>query len=303
MHFEASYQAVINLCESTFAEDWAEFREFVRPYILDRPETGLVLAGCNAVGGDLVNAVPVAAAVAFANAGMDIMDELADEPTDSTESPRDRARYWNMALAAHVSGLDLLRQSELPGSIRNRVFNAFFESYFPLIRGFDLDIKGQFSKLEDYWRVLELRMGARFGTAAACGALAGTDHSPSIRAAGICGHHFGLALYIIRNHQDVFLPSDSYRPHRNELALPLLFGLKMDHPRCKELKLLIAQQALENSRETVVDYLKEMNAGQFLKLAAEKEKAKAIDALADFQDAPGMDAFRSFVIESLHLIP
>ncbi len=300
MDLKALYPEVREWCQKILPQDWGEYGEFVSPFLEDRQEIGLALAACWAVEGLPRDAVPVAAAIAYAGAGFEIMDDLADHREGAPkETSRERARYWNMALAAHLSSLDLLRQSGLPDLVRNRVFNAFFESYFPIIRGHDLDIKGRFTQLEDYWKVLEWKTAMVFGTAAACGTLVGTDQGAWVQAAGIFGHHFGMCIHIQKNLKDVFSTSVRTNPSRNELALPLLYSLKLNHPNRIKLNDLIEQNALEENREQVIAYLREMGADQFLNVAAEKERAKALEALAKLPDTQGRKALEAYMTEML----
>src|SRR5579871_5256204 len=126
------YPAVRRTLDDALLTDWHELGEAVG-YLFDRPmlpEAILPLACCSAVGGNAIDAVPLAAAIVAGAASMRILDDIADRDRPGQLWQRvgvDRAATYAAALEALM--FELVHQAPLKTHVTRRLGRALSRAY------------------------------------------------------------------------------------------------------------------------------------------------------------------------------
>jgi geranylgeranyl pyrophosphate synthase len=175
----------------------------------------LVLAGCEAVGGDPESALAPAAAVELIHAYSLVHDDLPaldnddlrrGQPTCHKAYSEDTAVLVGDALQS-LAFQAIADEERLPGDVRLAMLRRLARAVGPggMVGGqaLDLALEETTGDLADLKRTHRLKTGALLRTSVELGALAGGADADRIEALGAYGAHIGLAFQIADDILDV----------------------------------------------------------------------------------------------------
>lgn len=216
----------------------------------------LLTISCEAVGGNITQAMVPAAVIEMIHNTSLVMDDVID----AAETRRGRSTInhrWgnNMALIAcdALLALTIKQASKSDAKLTNAIIECAANSMLSLAEGEALELVGKDYTLKDYYKIAERKTASLFSASAEIGALVGGGTDKEIKALRQYGTSIGIAFQIRDDILDVTSSNDS-------LGKPTLIDLKMDRPT---MIMLLAQEAgltrekmLSMSREDLREELK-----------------------------------------------
>lgn len=292
------YPKVRTVLEQSIPTFWPGLRE-VMGLLLREPiptEAALPLASCRAVGSDAENAVHASAALLAFSAAMRLYDDVEDQDRpDSLWAKVGPARAFNFGSTAHVLSFDILAKAPLPSSRVGAINQCFIDSFYELAAGQDRDLAGKTNTVQDYWFTIELKTGAAFALACACGALSGTDDAALIEGCRRFGHHVGLTLQIFNDMDSIWHSKGATDFECGKVTLPLLYAMSYDHPGRSELTSYVSAKQVARNAKRIKAILDTTDTRNFLLWAALKEREQALAALEICPDREGKQALYAYI--------
>ena len=296
---KALYPKVRTILDESTPGFWPGLREVISP-LFEEPaptETALPLASCRAVGGNPEeDALHVTAALLTFSVAMRLYDDAEDQDRPNGLWARiGPARAYNIGSAVHLLSHDILSNAPLPDHRFRAVNQLFIDKFFDLAAGQDRDLGGVTTTIEDYWFTVEMKTGAAFALACACGAMVGTDDPKLIESCNHFGHHVGMTLQIFNDVDSIWHPSGITDTQQGKVTLPLLYGISFDHPRREELISYIEGKTVAAHAEDVKAILDELDTRNFMLWAALQERERALDSLSVCPQNEGKEALEAYI--------
>ncbi|WP_424359592.1 polyprenyl synthetase family protein [Methanocella sp. MCL-LM] len=213
----------------SFVIEPPELAEVVRYALCQKGKkvrASLLTISCEAVGGNIAQALVPAAVMEMIHNTSLVMDDVID----AAETRRGRSTInhrWgnNMALIAcdALLALTIRQASKSSSKMTNAIIECAANSMLSLAEGEALELVGKDYTLKDYYKIAERKTASLFSASAEIGALVGGGTDREIKALGQYGTSIGIAFQIRDDILDVTASTDS-------LGKPTLIDLKMDRP-------------------------------------------------------------------------
>ena len=269
----------------------------------------LPLLTCGIVGGDIYQAIPLAAAWVLYDIASDVFDDIQDG--DGKERP------WNSWAASRAMnvGVQLLGGAQqCLGCLRgiNGAQQEIIEQCGRVLKQAARDQNlvaptpfGQHG-LENYLRQLLTKSGEIFACIARSGTRLHTDDPRSLTAIYSYGQSLGIMIQLVDDCRDLspaIVKSDLENGH---YTLPVLYGLSQTaHPLHGQLTDLLASSTVlsDTDAERVCDILTEMEGLNHAFYLIHGYQAKAIDALQKFPQGDYRELLEQYVTSFDFLSP
>jgi geranylgeranyl diphosphate synthase type I len=194
-----------------------------------------------ACGGPVDALAPLAAAVVVMATALRILDDLADaddpDALDRAVGPG-RAAHAAAALSA-VAWQGMAALPAPPGQV-SRLRAECLAAYLRVCWGQEQDMAGQAHTLDGYLRIVQAKTVAPYEFAALAGGLMATDDAERLARCQACGAHLGWLTQILDDIEALWFPDGPSDLELGRLTYPTLFGLAMEHPRRRSLRVLLA---------------------------------------------------------------
>jgi geranylgeranyl pyrophosphate synthase len=198
----------------------------------------LPIVTCKAVGGSTEAAIPACAAIACAQVGIILIDDLLDEDPRGEYHKLGVAQTANYA-AAHLSiALQSIYCSPAPTSIKLPAARSLNQMITTVAFGQYLDTKNSGTE-EAYWEVARTKSAPFFGATLELGAFFGGAPTKTIKELAMFGGLYGEMVQIHDDLNDCMTEPAGPDWIKDRLSLPILFAQTVDHPervRFHELK-------------------------------------------------------------------
>ncbi len=225
------YQSTVDyLMTLPILQSWPEFRAIlVRMAEIEPRDWQLPLKACEAVGGSAEQALPAVAAIACAQIGIILIDDLLDD------DPRGEYRQVGPALAANfassfqAAALEALFPGPSQPTTRLSALHSLNRMILTLSFGQYLDVRTPADEV-DYWQIVQTKSGPFFGAAFRLGALLGG--APENVAGGLerFGQLYGEMIQIHDDLNDTMAVPANADWVQKRSPLPILFARLVDHP-------------------------------------------------------------------------
>lgn len=238
--FYAMQQYQLGWCDEQLAPAAAAVGKLVRPY--------LVLLACRAVGGDVQQALPLAAAVQLVHDFTLIHDDIEDQ----SDTRRGRATVWKLwglaqgintgdglLIVAHLA-LHRLVEVGVSADVAMEVLRRFDQTILTVCEGqfLDLSYEGNLGISEsDYLAMISRKTAALIAASCGLGAIVGGADAAAAKALFDFGENLGLAFQV----QDDVLgiwgdPAVTGKPaaadlYRRKISLPIIQALRSAEQR------------------------------------------------------------------------
>ena len=217
---------------------WPEFLSLFRRTAELKPRHWqLPFKICQAVGGNMEQALPAVVAFACAQISILLIDDMLDQ------DPRGEYLRIGPALAANFSatfqaaGLEAVFTGLLPASNRFFGSRSLNSMYLKVASGQYLDVQNLTAESK-YWQVVESKSGAFFGTAFYLGALSGGASDSLAARLERIGHLYGQMIQIHDDLNDSMSIPASPDWLQDRSPLPILYARLVQYPeRGRFLKL------------------------------------------------------------------
>ncbi len=270
------------------------------------PEIALPLITCQAVDGNPEEPKIMRAAVAILSSlvGLQILDDMRLKNNRHALWLRvgaERAIHYAYAFQALADQLWI--QLVRVGDVAESVFQTSHQGVMIALAGRNRALSHDNRSWEAYWKTAEMVSALPSGHWAACGAMLAMAEDSTIEACRIFGHHLGLARHLVEEYQRMWGPGVHYQIRRRDLSLPILYGLKCDHPDQAELAELIQQDRLALHEQRVMEILKAIDAKSYLIWAALQERKRALEAIKLCPSEEGKQVLETFLLSLFEPIP
>jgi len=292
------YPKVRTVLDESIPDFWPGLRGVVSG-LFEEPmptEAALPLASCRAVGGNPDDAMHVTAALLTFSVAMRLYDDTEDQDRPSGLWAKiGPARAYNFGSTVHLLSHDILSKAPLPDYRFRNVNQLFIDCFYDLAAGQDRDLAGVTTTIEEYWLTAEMKTGAAFALACACGAMVGTDDPALIDGCRHFGHHVGLTLQIFNDLDSIWHPNGITDTQQGKVTLPMLYGLSFDHPRRNELISYVENNEVAARADEVKAILDGIETRNFLLWAAIQEREHALAALSVCPENEGKEALAAYI--------
>jgi geranylgeranyl diphosphate synthase type I len=266
----------------------------VDPGKLLRPQ--LTLLACRAVGGDVQQALPLAAAIQLIHDFSLIHDDIED----NSDTRRGRPTVWKlwglaqgintgdgMFAVAHLA-LHQLGQAGVPTEVTLEVLKRFDQTILTLCEGqfLDLSFEGNLAISEaDYLAMISRKTAALLAAAAGLGAIVGGADATTAKALFDYGESLGLAFQI----QDDVLgiwgdPELTGKPfaadlYRRKVSLPIIHALHTADRRATVAQFYSLPGIGDDHVRQILDILEQAGTRGYTEGVAERYHRQALSAL------------------------
>ena len=219
--------------------EWAEARSLLKRTASLRPrDWRLPLLACEAVGGTAAEALPAAAALACAQIGILLIDDLLDQDPRGEYHSIGEAQAANFASAFLSAGTQAILHSQAEPAIKLAGIQNLDWMIVTIALGQALDVQNP-SDEAAYWRVVQTKSAPFFGTALHLGALFGGAGEEAAEGLKSLGELYGEIIQIHDDLDDTLAVPASPDWTLGRMPLPILFARSVDHPeRSRFLELL-----------------------------------------------------------------
>jgi len=279
--------------------NWPDLQKYVLSSLIEEalgPLAALPLASAAAVGGDMREAIPVAAAWEVLSLSARTLDDLEDQDRpDALWSEVGLSRAFNFSATLYAFSGKLLAVAPWPAEKYRRISLTFIEESLHLAAGQDRDCCSKTRTLEEYWHTIEEKNASAFALACAAGAQCGTLDSELVNSCRTFGYHLGLAHQLFDDFEGIWESKDLGDLELGKITLPLIYGLSIDHKDRDELYKLISDSNRIQSAERIRTILDGIHARDFVIWSALQERDLAIAALKDCPGKLGVEALTAYV--------
>jgi geranylgeranyl pyrophosphate synthase len=242
----------INEAFKHYAENWYDY---IHP--------GLVSIACEAVGGNLDEAVPVQVVMLLLSAAFDMHDDIIDGSKTKYGKPTVFGKFGkDIALlvgdAFLMKSLMLLHRLErqFPTEKINRIWDIISSRFFELgdAEALEASMKGNIDiSPEECLRILE-KKASTFEAHMQIGAIVGDGNADDIEVLGDYGKILGVLMGVREDFIDIFEPDELQNRMKNEcLPLPILYAFKNSQIKKSILEFLSNPKITEEDAERIVD--------------------------------------------------
>jgi geranylgeranyl diphosphate synthase type I len=212
------------------ARSWSEAQRIFRQAASGKPDHWLLsLKACEAVGGTPEQAVPAILAIACAQIGILLVDDMLDDDPRGEYRRIGAAQAANLASVFLSAGSQAILYSQAAPATKLAALQAYHQMIVTTAFGQSLDVENPEDE-EAYWRVVVTKSAPFFGAALYLGALLGGASEQVADPLEQVGGLYGEMIQIYDDIQDTLeIPANpDWRQGRS--PLPILFARVVDHP-------------------------------------------------------------------------
>jgi geranylgeranyl pyrophosphate synthase len=237
-------------------KEWAEAKSLVsHAASLEPRDWRLPLLACQAVGGREEQAIPACAALACAQVGIILIDDMLDDDPRGEFHRLGMAQTANCAAALISAASQAILHSPVRSSIKLAAVQNLNQMITNLAFGQSLDIQNPADEAA-YWRVVRTKSSPFFGTAFGLGAIFGGASVGLVHEIGKLGSLYGEMIQIHDDLNDSMTEPAGPDWLTGRSPLPILYAQTVDHPerdRFFELRRNISDpQALPEAKAILI---------------------------------------------------
>ena len=189
----------------------------------------LPLISCQAMGGSEEDAIPACAAIACAQVGIILIDDLLDDDPRGAYHQLGVGQTANYAAALLSSALQAIHHSSAPPAVKLAAVQGLNQMITTIAFGQYLDAQNPTNEA-GYWRVVQSKSGPFFRTALELGAFFGGTSEKNLNDIGKIGYLYGEMIQIHDDLHDCMTEPAGPDWIQGRASLPILFAQTVDHP-------------------------------------------------------------------------
>ena len=207
-----------------------EVKTILQRAVSTRPrDWQLPLVACQAVGGSDERAIPACAALACAQIGIILVDDMLDEDPRGEYHRIGTGRASNFALAFQAAGMDALTGSGASSPVRLAALDSLNRMMLTTAHGQELDIQNPADEA-CYWRIVEKKSAPFYGCALHLGAVLAEVGEEATTNLERLGRLYGEMIQIHDDLNDSMAVPANPDWLQKRKPLPILFALTVEHP-------------------------------------------------------------------------
>jgi geranylgeranyl pyrophosphate synthase len=189
----------------------------------------LPIVACQAVGGSIEQAIPASAALACAQIGVILIDDMLDDDPRGEYHRIGEAQAANFAAAFMSAGSEAILQSHAPSETKLAAVKSLSRMILTTAFGQYLDCQNPADE-EAYWLIVRSKSAPFFGSAFHLGALLGGAPSDMAENVERIGRLYGEMIQIHDDLNDTMAVPANPDWTLGRSPLPILFARLVDHP-------------------------------------------------------------------------
>jgi geranylgeranyl pyrophosphate synthase len=277
---------------------WPEVSRLLGPALAEpaAEHCAIPLAAARAVGGELRDAVPFAAAWLLIGMSVRILDDIGD-----ADNPSSIDREIGAAAAMNLGGGLLVHAScllgRLPGAPERVAClrDGYHEMAMRTFAAQGRDLTGVPLAFDTYRRVVEEKTAVPFGFAAWGSAVLHTDDPATLTACRDAGFHAGVMLQLLDDLEACWFPDGPSDLAIGKITYPIYMGIHQPGPLAAELAGLVQRPDVWHYEDRIVELLDELGIRDRIVWAAIRERDAALAALGRCPDPAGREILRAYV--------
>ena len=250
------YQTTVEyLMEFPIFSEWRAMESILRRSASTRPrDWRLPISLCQAVGGSPERAIPASAALACAQIGIILTDDMLDDDPRGEYRRIGHGRAANYALAFQAAGVDAILGSRNSSKVKGEAANSLNQMMIKTAYGQELDVKNPDDE-KSYWRVVENKSAPFYGCAFHLGAL--LSEAPAEIANGVkrLGELYGEMIQIHDDLNDTMATPANSDWIQKRKPLPILFAQIVEHPERERFMALCRNISSDGALQEAQDIL------------------------------------------------
>jgi geranylgeranyl pyrophosphate synthase len=206
----------------------------------------LPILACRAVGGVDEQAIPAVSALACAQVGIILIDDMLDEDPRGEYHRVGEGHAANIAAAFLSAGIQAILQSTVQPKARLEALCSLNQMVLGTALGQYLDSQNP-SNESDYWRVVENKSAPFYGAAMRLGAVFGNASGEMAEHVERIGRIYGEIIQIHDDLNDTLAVPANPDWLQGRSPLPILFAKSVDHPERSRFLELLQEVSDENA--------------------------------------------------------
>lgn len=191
----------------------------------------LPLIACDAVGGNMADAIPAMAAIACLQLSIILIDDMLDADPRGEHHRVGTPTAANLAVALQAMALEVLEQKDIcihPASLSAAIRSINYTALITAL-GQNLDAQNPTDEIT-YWKVVEVKSAPFFGAAFYIGALLGGASLEMAEQLKCFGHLYGEMIQVYDDLHDTMAVPANPDWLLGRSPLPILFAQVVNHP-------------------------------------------------------------------------
>ncbi len=211
-------------------QSWPELQVLFARKASRRPKYWeLPVQACEAVGGSTADAIPAVAAVACAQIGIMLIDDMLDEDPRGEYHRDGHAKVSNYAAALQAAAFEAFYAKEMQPGVKLAGLHSLNRMSIMIALGQHLDVQNPVDEAA-YWHAVENKSAPFFGAALYMGALMGGASNKVAADLEQLGKLYGEMIQIHDDLNDTMAVPANPDWIQKRLPLPILFAQVVDHP-------------------------------------------------------------------------
>jgi geranylgeranyl pyrophosphate synthase len=248
-------QTVDFLLGKPIVENWPDMQ-----FIIDRngarkpSEWKLPLLSCEAVGGQLAQAIPAIAALACMQISIILIDDMLDDDPRGDYHQLGMPVAANLAIAFQATGLEVIANSQVQEEVKAAVLQNLNRMMLTTALGQHLDVQNPTDE-KTYWKLVRTKSSPFFGTALCIGALMGNGTVETASLFNQFGELYGEMIQIYDDLHDTMAVPANPDWILGRSSLPILYAQVVNHKdkeRFLKLHQKIADPAALKEAQTIL---------------------------------------------------
>lgn len=244
------------LFDSPTIQEWPEIQALLERTSLRRPYYWqLPILACEAVGGEVGQALPGMAAIACLHTSILLLDDMLDADPKGEYHHLGQPATANMAAALQAIGLEAIARTPQPPANKLAMLQRLNQMMLTTALGQHWDVQNPQEEAA-YWRVVRTKSAPFFGTALAIGALIGGAAQATVAQMEALGCLYGEMIQIQDDLSDVMATPANPDWLLGRSPLPILYAQTVPHPErvqfCKLRQTIADADALAEAQRILI---------------------------------------------------
>jgi geranylgeranyl diphosphate synthase, type I len=224
------YQSALELLLTLpIVQFWPDMKRLLNQAAAAAPrDWQLPRLGCEAIGGTPEEALPGVAAIACAQLGIILLDDLLDDDARGEYHRIGAPTTANLAAAFHITAIKALDHVTRDSSVQRSAVRVLSDMLLTVAVGQNLDLTA--TDEAAYWQVTATKSAPFFGTALVLGAILGGCTPATAEKVNCFGEVYGEMIQIHDDLHDSLATPASSDWLQNRTPLPILYPQVVDHP-------------------------------------------------------------------------
>lgn len=251
-------QLINQFSQISHIKEWSELQTLFKKVAENKPKHWLLpLYACEAVGGNLNEAMPAILAVGCSHISIVLVDDMLDKDERGEYIKLGKPAVANMASALQSVAVHVIANAEMNRNAKLSAMACVNDMFLATTMGQYWDVNSIVKDEDDYWKIAKAKSSPFFGTSFQLGALmCGASLEASLQIKEL-GSMYGEMIQIHDDVDDALSVPAQPDWESNNKCLPILFASMVEHPQKNQFEKMrsnarINLKSLEEAQEILI---------------------------------------------------